>query len=175
MNDVEKFFKRIDQSKIFPPFLKRSKQLVLNCVQGQANKSYHAISGFRDPVEQDGLYSIGRTTQLDRAIVTNAKGFKSYHNYGLAIDFCWDRDAKREGLQPGWEPEQYKALAEEAEKLDLLCGGKFTNPDWPHIQLPMNVLGLTRLEELYKNKGLEACWEEVERIMRSTDRFKFWF
>jgi peptidoglycan L-alanyl-D-glutamate endopeptidase CwlK len=34
--------------------------------------------------EQDGLYAQGRSKP--GAIVTNAKGGQSYHNYGLAID-----------------------------------------------------------------------------------------
>ena len=36
--------------------------------------------------EQNALYAIGRTSP--GKIVTNAKGGRSYHNYGLALDFC---------------------------------------------------------------------------------------
>lgn len=42
--------------------------------------------GFRNIAEQDALYAQGRTKP--GSIVTNAKGGSSFHNYGLAIDFC---------------------------------------------------------------------------------------
>jgi peptidoglycan L-alanyl-D-glutamate endopeptidase CwlK len=134
--------------------------------------SYYAISGFRDPIEQDKLYAIGRTEKKGSPIVTNAPGFKSYHNYGLAIDFCWDKDQKREGLQPGWDVKSYMVLAEEAEKLGLVSGMKFKMVDAPHIQIPMNVIGLTKLEEIYKEGGIEACWEEVTKVLSTSNAFK---
>ncbi len=42
--------------------------------------------GLRTWAEQDALYAQGRTKP--GAKVTNAKGGSSYHNYGLALDFC---------------------------------------------------------------------------------------
>ena len=42
--------------------------------------------GLRTIAEQDAIYAQGRTTP--GKIVSNAKGGKSFHNYGLAIDFC---------------------------------------------------------------------------------------
>jgi len=45
------------------------------------------VQGLRTFEEQDGLY-------LKRPKVTNAKGGQSYHNYGLAIDFCLIIDGK---------------------------------------------------------------------------------
>lgn len=49
--------------------------------------------------EQDDLYAKGRTklfsaTNKRIGIVTKAKGGQSYHNYGLAIDFCLVIDGK---------------------------------------------------------------------------------
>lgn len=44
------------------------------------------VQVLRTIAEQDGLYAQGRSKP--GPIVTNAKGGKSYHNYGLAIDFC---------------------------------------------------------------------------------------
>lgn len=43
--------------------------------------------GFRSIDQQNKLYNQGRTTP--GPIVTNAKGGFSFHNYGLAFDFCW--------------------------------------------------------------------------------------
>jgi len=43
-------------------------------------------STLRDNESQDALYAQGRTTK--GAIVTNARGGQSFHNYGVAFDFC---------------------------------------------------------------------------------------
>lgn len=50
------------------------------------------VQGLRTIDEQNGLYAQGRTKP--GAKVTNAKGGQSYHNYGLAIDFCLLIDGK---------------------------------------------------------------------------------
>lgn len=50
------------------------------------------IQGLRTIEEQNALYAQGRTTK--GPIVTKAKGGSSYHNYGLAIDFCLIIDNK---------------------------------------------------------------------------------
>lgn len=44
------------------------------------------VQGLRTFPEQDQLYAQGRTAPGKK--VTKAKGGQSYHNYGLAIDFC---------------------------------------------------------------------------------------
>jgi peptidoglycan L-alanyl-D-glutamate endopeptidase CwlK len=68
------------------------RQLVTDCV----NKADVALSGRADMIivqalrtfpEQDALYK-------KRPKVTNAKAGQSYHNYGLAIDFCLQIDGK---------------------------------------------------------------------------------
>jgi len=43
-------------------------------------------STLRDNESQNALYAQGRTT--NGSIVTNAKGGQSFHNYGVAFDFC---------------------------------------------------------------------------------------
>lgn len=43
-------------------------------------------STLRDNESQNALYAQGRTTK--GAIVTNARGGQSFHNYGVAFDFC---------------------------------------------------------------------------------------
>jgi hypothetical protein len=45
-------------------------------------------STYRDFEYQDYLYSIGRTIEKNKPIVTNAKGGESIHNYRLAFDFA---------------------------------------------------------------------------------------
>jgi len=46
--------------------------------------------GFRSKAEQDRLYAQGRTTP--GAVVTNARGGESWHNYGLAVDLVFRKE-----------------------------------------------------------------------------------
>ena len=56
------------------------------------NVKVRIVQGLRTIDEQNALFAQGRTKP--GSIVTNAKGGKSYHNYGLAIDFAimYDKD-----------------------------------------------------------------------------------
>ena len=47
---------------------------------------FRITQGLRTIDEQNALYAQGRTKP--GLIVTNAKGGQSFHNYGLALDFC---------------------------------------------------------------------------------------
>jgi peptidoglycan LD-endopeptidase CwlK len=53
------------------------------------------VQVFRSFAEQDALYAQGRTKPGQK--VTDAKGGQSYHNYGLAIDFCLLHDKNVNG------------------------------------------------------------------------------
>lgn len=48
--------------------------------------SIRVTQGLRTIQEQNDIFAIGRTTP--GKIVSNAKGGSSFHNYGLALDFC---------------------------------------------------------------------------------------
>lgn len=147
-------FNRIDLNKIHPGFLHRCRHLVASCAA--RGYIFYAISGYRDEKEQQRLYDIGRKTSGN--VVTNAKPFESYHNFGLAIDFCRDKDVKKEGLQPDWEMEAYKVLQEEAHKQGLTSGLDFKSfPEGPHIQLNISV-SLTELKAAFQKGGLEQVW-----------------
>ena len=51
-----------------------------------AGVNIRIVQGLRTFAEQDALYAQGRTKP--GAKVTNAKGGYSYHNFGIAMDFC---------------------------------------------------------------------------------------
>ena len=53
------------------------------------------VQVYRTFAEQDALYAQGRTKPGPK--VTEAPGGKSYHNYGLAIDFCLLYDKNNDG------------------------------------------------------------------------------
>lgn len=54
------------------------------------------VQVFRTFPEQDALYAQGRTKPGPK--VTEAKAGHSYHNYGLAVDFCLLRDINNDGV-----------------------------------------------------------------------------
>jgi peptidoglycan LD-endopeptidase CwlK len=58
------------------------------------NIAVRVVQGLRTFQEQNELYSKGRRGIKGEGVVTNARGGKSYHNYGLAIDFAllYDKD-----------------------------------------------------------------------------------
>ena len=88
--------------------------------------------------EQGKLYAQGRSTE--GRIVTNAGPGQSYHNYGLAIDFClitnngktvsWDRsvDLDRDGKKD-WEE-----VVQVFKKYGWTWGGDWRFKDYPHFQ-----------------------------------------
>lgn len=85
--------------------------------------------GYRSAAEQDALYAQGRTTP--GAIVTNARGGYSQHNWGIAADFF--RNVK--GHE--WETPFFEIVGPMAEKLGLGWGGRWTDfQDMPHLYLP---------------------------------------
>lgn len=105
--------------------------------------------GFRSTEYQNSLYAQGRTKP--GPIVTNAKGGRSYHNYGLAVDFAllmpdgrtvsWDaaRDGDKDGHKDWWE------VIAIAERIGYEAGARWDHfVDLPHFQytfgLPINTL-----------------------------------
>ena len=143
------YFSRIDLSVLHPVFAAKVLELHLNCLARGA--AYFATSGLRTFGEQNDLYALGRTVPNVDATpqnpmggtVTNAKGGRSYHNWGLAVDFALDKDTTKAGLQPNWKPEAYVILGEEARKLGLEWGGDWLSfKDYPHVQLKISKVGL---------------------------------
>jgi peptidoglycan L-alanyl-D-glutamate endopeptidase CwlK len=102
-----------------------------------SRKPIYIYCGVRTPNEQSQLYAQGRT--IKGKIVTNAKPYESWHNYGLAIDFClvdrngkisWDTNADFDNNKQS----DYAEVIKFAEKLGLESGSKFKFVDMPHIQ-----------------------------------------
>ena len=90
------------------------------------------LSGTRTYSEQNALYSIGRTTQKNRSIVTNAKGGQSNHNFGLA----WDIGIFQNGEYIKKDRE-YKDIAPLVLPFlpNLEWGGNWNSfKDFPHYQ-----------------------------------------
>ena len=78
--------------------------------------------------EQNALYAIGRTQP--GKVVTNAKGGSSFHNYGLAIDFCLIIDGKASfKVDATW-----LQIIEIFEQRGWESGHRWKFTDSPHIQ-----------------------------------------
>lgn len=146
--------RRINLDLLYPPLLSKYLALLARCRDRGAD--YFAISGYRSPDEQTALYLQGRT--LPGPVVTNARAYRSLHNYGLAVDSCRDADATREGLQPSWQHADYLVLREEGAK-DGLTPLSFEDP---HVQLDIAAKGVTV-------EMLERVWR---RTHRETDALK---
>lgn len=87
------------------------------------------FQGFRSFAEQDALYAQGRTKP--GAIVTNARGGDSFHNYGVACDIVFVVNGR-----PSWDSKHpWKTLGTVGEKYGLEWGGRWTSfIDLPHFQ-----------------------------------------
>lgn len=146
--------KRININALHSQFKTKVELLLLACEKRGVR--YYLTSGLRSFDEQTALYAQGRTKP--GPIVTWAKAGESLHNYGVAADFCRDKDTKREGLQPDWDLKAYEVLAEEAEKLGLEPGLRWKKVDAPHVQLRLarGGLDLAQLRKLRAAGGEPA-------------------
>lgn len=87
------------------------------------------ISGLRTYDEQDALYAQGRTKP--GAIVTNARGGYSNHNFGLAFDIGVFENEKYLGTSA-----KYETLGPIGMSLGLAWGGNWKSiRDTPHYEL----------------------------------------
>lgn len=85
--------------------------------------------GTRTAKEQTALYAQGRSKP--GAKVTNACAWKSYHNFGMAVDFVLFLDGK-----PVWDDKYYSVLGKLSKTHGLFWGGDFHSfVDSPHMQL----------------------------------------
>ncbi len=100
--------------------------------------------------EQDKLYAQGRT-ELG-SIVTNARGGKSYHNYGLAIDMVLI-----DGLHTSWEVDKDFDGDGKADWMEVVTifkqygwewGGDWKFSDKPHFQKTFGY-SIVELKRLY--------------------------
>ncbi len=155
-------WKRVDRSKLYPRLGDMVQETLENCVLRGA--LYYPTSGLRTWAEQDALYAQGRTKP--GSIVTKAKGGESNHNYGTATDCTKDMDAQKAGLQPGWNLEDYRILAEEAAKVGLEPAFYWKSfKEGPHLQLPLEKNGLSfhKLRDIYLVNGLAGVFAELDK------------
>lgn len=150
-----------DEEKLKKLHPKVASMLRTTIVKARASGLNVALfSGLRSIEEQDKLYAIGRDPQgnvIDmKAIVTNAKGGQSYHNYGVAGDIVF-KDEKGNWT---WEvkDELWTKLGNIGQNASLYWGGKFHMDDEDHFQYIMGLSKLSELRKLYDKGGLQEVW-----------------
>lgn len=158
-------FTRINLDQLYPPFVEKLLEVVAE--RKAAGQHFHAISGYRSAAEQLKLWQQGRNAAgavvEPKKVVTTLKF--GMHQLGLAVDFCRDADLVKAGLQPSWEAEGYRPLAEAGEGVGLEAGffwKSFRDP--PHLQLPLGPRKLTisKLKSIHDAEGLLAVWKLLD-------------
>lgn len=110
--------------------------------------------------EQDAIYAQGRTKP--GKIVTHARGGQSFHNYGLAIDFCLIVDKNNDWVyeEVNWDTKkdfdkdgtsEWREVVEVFKMYGWEWGGDWKSfKDYPHFQ---KTLGFTtiQLKKLYES------------------------
>lgn len=124
--------------KLHPKLREEVKQIVDNLAKRKVK--IRITQGLRTDKEQNDLYAQGRTKP--GKIVTNAKGGQSFHNFGLACDFCLlhedgsvsysliedlDKDNKADWME----------VVEEFKKYGWESGMDWKFKDTPHVQKTM--------------------------------------
>lgn len=130
---------------LHPKVRKEVEDCILKAEAGfPPNMAIRVVQGLRTIDEQNAIYAQGRTTP--GKIVTNAKGGKSYHNYGLAIDFAliFDKDGNGSFETLSWDTssdadhdktKDWQEVVKVFEAAGWQWGGKFsTIVDMPHLQ-----------------------------------------
>jgi peptidoglycan L-alanyl-D-glutamate endopeptidase CwlK len=122
---------------LMPPAQKVARQFMK--VASGFDMRVSVLSGTRTYAEQDALYAIGRTLQLNRKPVTNAKGGRSNHNFGIAWDVgLFDNSGRYLDGKKKADETAYKDLASLIKQSigNIEWGGDWRSfVDLPHYQL----------------------------------------
>ena len=113
--------------------------------------------GLRTAEQQDHLYALGRT--LPGSIVTNAPGWSSWHNYGLAVDIVF-KDEK--GNWTWSDSCDWNGLGAVGKVFGFSWGGDWTRfPDMPHFQIIGKIPNVKEAKRILFEQGLDALWALV--------------
>lgn len=132
---------------VFVPFIARAK-----AVAAAMGCDYVAISGNRTWAEQDALYAQGRTKP--GAIVTNAKGGYSNHNFGIALDFGVFRGGRYLDETDPEAADRVHSAASGYAAPRIVWGGDWAGglKDFPHYEV-FTGLSMTEKRARYKQRG----------------------
>lgn len=91
--------------------------------------------GYRSTADQNNLYAIGRTVDVHKPVVTNARGGQSNHNYGVAVDLC-QYDKTIDKIKWEVSTPSYKKIVSAMKAEGFKWGGDWASfRDYPHFEL----------------------------------------
>ena len=126
-------------------------------------------SGLRSSEAQEKLYALGRTVENPDGksekkplgnIITNARAYDSWHNFGLAVDIVF-KDTKGNWT---WKKtaEQWAELGVVGEIFGFAWGGHWTKfPDYPHFQIRGKLANIQQAKKILLEEGVEKLWSYV--------------
>lgn len=136
-----------DISKL-APFL----VLALNGALDECHEKGYIVAvfeGYRSPERQQWLYEQGRTR--DGKIITYAKPWESFHQYGLAVDIVGKTDGK-------WD---WSINYDKITEIMKRHGFESLKFEKAHFQITGG-LSIKKAEKIAKSQGLLALWSIVE-------------
>lgn len=107
------------------------------------------FEGYRSPERQQWLYDQGRTR--DGKIITYAKPWESFHQYGLAVDIVGKTDGK-------WD---WSINYDKITEIMKRHGFESLKFEKAHFQITGG-LSIKKAEKIAKSQGLLALWSIVE-------------
>jgi hypothetical protein len=152
---VKVLLKRIDATRLYPPFLEK----LIAALSDLVDRSHfvYVTAGVRTWEEQHALFMKGRRGVEGEGKVTLVDAGGSAHNYGIAADGAYDSDDNKAGLQPSWDRHDMKVWADAGVAAGLDAGFYWKNfYDGPHLQLDIRSQGISPKDQLmkaYKTNG----------------------
>ena len=94
------------------------------------------VSGLRTADEQNALFAIGRTVDLEKHKVTNARAGQSMHNYGLAVDVAPYTSGQTGTINWDEKTTQFQSMVTALKAQGLAWGGDWVHfKDYDHFQV----------------------------------------
>lgn len=153
----------IERVKLLHPAIRDEVAKAIEYVETGFNDTMciRVVQGLRTIEEQNALYAQGRTAP--GKIVTNAKGGKSYHNYGLAIDFAimYDMDKNKTYEKLSWDifydhdkdgKRDWMEVVDFFKSIGYKYGGDWKSlKDYPHLEKSFGFT-VMQLFQMYQDK-----------------------
>jgi len=137
-----------DTDLLFPVFFEKLKAGLDEC--REAGYRVEIFEAYRSPERQDYLFAQGRS--LPGRIVTRAKAWRSYHQYGLAVDVAFK-------TSKGWTWDgAFDKLVPILANQGLQWGGQ---GDAGHWQLTGG-LSISDCEKITSENGLLELWRKIQ-------------
>lgn len=141
-----------DPLLLCPWFAAKAASAIEEC--NEAGYLIRMFEGYRAPVRQDWLYGQGRTRQ--GKIVTRARAWQSWHQYGVAMDIAfWD------GRKWYW-PSAENTLWDRVTNVLESHGFEPLKFERPHFEITAGM----RIDEaafIAKKSGITAVWDLIQK------------